>query len=54
MPVRNEPGIAIPTKPAERRPNAATITTMTSRIAARTLFCRSLSMVRMLVDLSWL
>ncbi len=54
MPARNEPGIATPTMAAERGPSAATITIMTSRMALATLFCRSASMVRMLLDLSWL
>ena len=44
--------MAMPTKPAERRPSAAIMITMTSRIALVTLFCRSLSMVRMRRDSS--
>ena len=52
MPSRNEPGMAMPTKPAERKPRAAMMITMTSRMALVTLFCRSLSMVRMRRDSS--
>ena len=37
----------------DRKPRAPTMTIMTSRTALRTLFCRSPSMVRMSVDLSW-
>ena len=55
MPARKEPGIDTPTSSgraqAEGGHRSAIIT---SRIAATTLFCRSPSMVRMSVDLSWL
>ena len=52
IPVRKEPGIAIPTRNPERSPSAATTMTSTSRIALVTLFSRSLSMVRMSSDRS--
>ncbi len=54
IPVRNEPGIAMPTKRPERTPSAAITTTMTSRIALSTLFCRSPSTCRMSFERSWL
>ena len=46
MPSRKEPGMAMPTRPAERMPSAPTMTIMTSSTALRTLFRRSVSMVR--------
>ena len=52
MPVRNEPGMEIPTSPAVRRPSTATTTIITSTMAARTLLCRSRSMSRMSSDRS--
>ena len=53
MPIKKDPGMAIPTNPAVRRPSTATITTMTRTIALSTLFWRSVSISRMLSDLSW-
>ncbi len=53
MPARNDPGMAMPTKAADRTPSAATMTIITRTTENTTLFCRSLSMVRMRSDLSW-
>ena len=52
MPVRKEPGMETPTRPAVRSPSAATTTIITSTIAAMTLLWRSRSMSRMSSDLS--
>ena len=54
MPVRNDPGMAMPTSPAVRTPKAPTTTIMTSRTALMTLFWRSLSIVRISSERSWL
>ena len=53
IPVRNEPGMAMPTKAPVRQPSAATTTIITNSTALITLFLRSPSIMRMSSDLSW-
>ena len=44
IPIKKEPGIAMPTNSPERQPSAPTIIIMTNSIALMTLFWRSVSM----------
>ena len=53
MPVRNDPGMASPTRMPLRTPKAPMITIRTNRTALSTLFWRSARMVRIWTDLSW-
>ncbi len=52
MAARKEPGMATPTSRALRTPRMPMMTMNTSSTAASTLFCRSVSMLRMSSDLS--
>ena len=51
-PVRNDPGMATPTKDAERQPSTATTTIITSNTALMTLFSKVDKRSMMSVDLS--
>ena len=52
-PVKNDPGMATPTRDAERQPNTATTTIITSNTALMTLFSKVERRSIMSVDLSW-
>ena len=54
MPVRNDAGIAMPTKIDARPPSTNMMMTKTSSTPVITLFCRSARSCRMVFDSSWM
>ncbi len=53
MPIRNEPGTAMPTIRPPRKPSDATMTIRTRTTAVMRLFSSSPSMSRISLELSW-